>query len=554
MVPLAGVRLRQGEAGLLGWKGSCGVLGALVLLLAFQAAPALAGSGPTVAVPLLAGAPTIDGVQGAPEWDGASATSVSFGAASGTLYVGRDANNLYVALKVTDPNGTTPSTALYFDNNDDGVRAVGDDLWDTTGAGAARDWFVSDVSPSGFSVQQDTFASGMNNTTAAQSFSSGVYFVEFKHPLCSGDTGHDLCVTLPAQVGFVVLYAPDGQTGSEWPAADLFSVGAWANLKFLPSNGRIVYDEMVNGQTEVFSANPDGTHARQLTSDPGRDEGAQYSPDGKTIIWASDRSGSFRIYAMNAADGSNVHQIPTDFPASVPTYSPDGSKIAFVASNGGDSDIYVMNADGTGQADITNTASANDGNPTWSPDGKKIAYSEVTSNGSDIFVTNADGTGTPVDITSGEQTAQNHDPSWSPDGTKIAYVASFDTNANNGNGLPTIEPQVLVMNADGSNRKTISDTSSSTFFSADPSWSPDGTKVVYSFSDDSIDGFNDFEIYSVNADGTGRAKVTSNTTYDGFPFWGTEAIDTSGGGGGGGTATRSTPSTPSSANVRVYQH
>src|SRR5690242_899196 len=99
MVSLAGVRLRQGEAGLLGRKGSCGVLAVLGALVAFHAAPAFAGSGPTIPVPLLGTAPTIDGVQGTLEWNGASTTAVPFpGGLNGTLYVGRDANNLYVAL------------------------------------------------------------------------------------------------------------------------------------------------------------------------------------------------------------------------------------------------------------------------------------------------------------------------------------------------------------------------------------------------------------------------------------------------------------------------
>ena len=78
MVSLAGVRLRQGEAGLLGFKGSGGVLVALVALFAFHVAPAFAGSGPTIPVPLVSGAPTIDGVQGTLEWNGASTTSVPF--------------------------------------------------------------------------------------------------------------------------------------------------------------------------------------------------------------------------------------------------------------------------------------------------------------------------------------------------------------------------------------------------------------------------------------------------------------------------------------------
>ena len=71
----------------------CGVLAFAVAACAFFAAPGLAGTGPTLAVPFLTGAPTIDGIQGAPEWDTALATPVTFGGLNGTLYLGRDANN-----------------------------------------------------------------------------------------------------------------------------------------------------------------------------------------------------------------------------------------------------------------------------------------------------------------------------------------------------------------------------------------------------------------------------------------------------------------------------
>ena len=53
--------------------------------------------------------------------------------------------------------------------------------------------------------------------------------------------------------------------------------------------------------TDVFSANPDGTHVRQLTNQPGRDEGAQYSPDGTKIVWGS-QGGDGSAYDAHLGD------------------------------------------------------------------------------------------------------------------------------------------------------------------------------------------------------------------------------------------------------------
>ncbi len=284
-----------------------------------------------------------------------------------------------------------------------------------------------------------------------------------------------------------------------------------------PVNGRIVYDGAEFGTTDVFSANPDGTQIRQLTTDPGRDEGAQYSPDGSKIVWASDRSELFQIYSMNA-DGTGVTRLTTDSTNdSTPSYSPDGTQIAFTVDDGTQTDIWVMNADGTSAHDVTNTPDASENSATWSPDGAKLAYGSQ----GDIYVRNADGSGV-VNLTD-NPSVDNHDPSWSPDGTKIAYAASLDTATD----TATNWPQILVMNADGSSPHTISDTSNDAFFSADPSWSPDGTKLAFSFSPGGTDSF---EIKTMNADGSGKVAVTSNSVYDGFPNWGTEPLISSGGG------------------------
>ena len=339
------------------------------------------------------------------------------------------------------------------------------------------------------------------------------------------------------------------------PNATYEGYPAWAPAPAAPStptNGRIVYDEMtpaVGGgtATDVFSANPDGTHVRQLTNQPGRDEGAQYSPDGTKIVWGSDggnASGPMHIWVMNS-DGTGATQLtPGSTSDSSPAYSPDGSQIAFARSNGGDSDIWVMNANGSNPHDITNTVENPESSPSWSPDGSLIAYARGPLGSEDIYVASADGSGTPLNLTD-DPAIDNHDPSWSPDGSQIAYVASEDTS----NG-PTNLPQVLVMDANGANQHTISDVSSGANFSADPSWSPDGTKIAFSFSP-GINGFDDFDIETMNADGMGVAHVTNNSVYDGFPNWGTEPLDTGGGGPSGSPST--TTSHPSLAVAAVGQ-
>ena len=100
---------------------------------------------------------------------------------------------------------------------------------------------------------------------------------------------------------------------------------------------------------------------------------AQYSPDGKRIVFASYRSGIQGIW-ISAADGSNLVQIsnPHDESGS-PQWSPDGNKIAFDSRPGDHWEIYVADvAEGKPRKLVTNISRVI--RPHWSRDGKWIYF------------------------------------------------------------------------------------------------------------------------------------------------------------------------------------
>jgi hypothetical protein len=127
---------------------------------------------------------------------------------------------------------------------------------------------------------------------------------------------------------------------------------------------------------------------------------------------------------------------------------------------------------------------------------------------------NADGTGL-VPLTDFALPASNFSPSWSPDGSKIAFTST--------RGGPR-RAEIWLMNADGTNlikltaAVQIFDDPSGPFFSNDetPSWSPDGTKIVFS-SD--RDGIANHDIYLINADGSNLIRLTNNPAEDRVPGW-----------------------------------
>jgi Tol biopolymer transport system component len=74
------------------------------------------------------------------------------------------------------------------------------------------------------------------------------------------------------------------------------------------NNGRVAFAVTVNGNVDIYSALPNGNDVRQLTSDPGFDACAAYSPSGKEIAFCSNRSGTFEIWAMKQ-NGTQEHQV-----------------------------------------------------------------------------------------------------------------------------------------------------------------------------------------------------------------------------------------------------
>lgn len=180
-------------------------------------------------------------------------------------------------------------------------------------------------------------------------------------------------------------------------------------------------------------------------------------------------------------------------------------KIAFTLSS---NTIYTINPDGLGLVQLTQTGNGfTDRSPAWSPDGTKIAFSRTTFTvQSQIYVMNADGTN-PTRITN--NSAGDTQPTWSPDGTKIAFVSNRDGNN-----------EIYVMNADGSNQVRLTNDPG---FDIDPAWSPDGTKIAFTSSRD-FPGITGnialgFELYTINADGSNPIRLTNNSNVDAGPSW-----------------------------------
>src|SRR5712691_2099741 len=123
-----------------------------------------------------------------------------------------------------------------------------------------------------------------------------------------------------------------------------------------PDGSRIAFVMTINGNTDIYLMNPDGSAVRRLTTSPAEDEFPVWSPDGTTIAYDSsgstplDSSGfssTQEIWSIPADGGSPARLTNNNVPDQAPTYSPDGSQIAFFhGSRFGDGTISVIGASG----------------------------------------------------------------------------------------------------------------------------------------------------------------------------------------------------------------
>ena len=215
------------------------------------------------------------------------------------------------------------------------------------------------------------------------------------HPSWSPD-GRTIAFQSPRLEGHTRIFLMNEDGSNQRPLTrnkGFCGVPAWS-----PDGKRILFqcsDDVTRTKSgspwQLFVVDVTGGDPKRLLQSSANDQVPNWSPDGRKIIFYSDRSGIDQLYELQA-DGGEPRQLTRGASASrVGSWTPDGKFVLFLSGpDGGTSDIFRMPAQGGDISKLTASGSAQ-GVPALTRDGTRMAFSAMTAGRSRIWVADADG-------------------------------------------------------------------------------------------------------------------------------------------------------------------
>jgi Tol biopolymer transport system component len=223
--------------------------------------------------------------------------------------------------------------------------------------------------------------------------------------------------------------------------------------------------------------------ATQITSGPGYDYQPDWSPDGRTVVFARYARDAIELQLLDLASGS-VMPLTTNGAVNVePRWSPDGTRIAFVSSlYNGRWHVFILSPEGA--KDPLRLTEDNDSklpryyyskwdhyiSPTWSPDGKEIILvsnrGHIHGSGGFWRMDARPGGSASLRELRYEETTWKARPDWSPDGTRVVYSSYLGRQWN----------QLWLMTSEGGDPIPLT---YGDFDATAPRWTRDGKRIAF---------------------------------------------------------------------------
>ena len=247
---------------------------------------------------------------------------------------------------------------------------------------------------------------------------------------------------------------------------------------YSPDGKRILFSSNRSGNLDLWTIDTTTGALRQVTDDRAQDWDPAFTADGRHILWDSDRTGNLEVWIAND-DGSGARQLSQDgVDAENPTETPDGKWVVYWSGSPSKRGVWKIHPDGTGAARLVVTDAVG---TDLSPDGKIVLYvmqDRVNLRNTVRFVDVE--TGAPLPFTIAVRYSLSSPEiiwgrgRWAPDGRAVYYIGE------DAKGLSGVYRQEFAPGRDTSATRLPIGGFSSEFVTESLGISPDGNRLTIS--------------------------------------------------------------------------
>ena len=208
-----------------------------------------------------------------------------------------------------------------------------------------------------------------------------------------------------------ILFNPESKDFAS-PVRVTIGEGDDVNVSAALSGGKLAY-ATVKSSPDIWELTVVSGKLRQVSFETGLEDNPNLSPDGKTLLIQSDRSGTVGIWTMDL-NGNFLSQLTSDKSDNYARWSPDARRFIYTRSIDGKNTVMMQSLGSISATKVMENAFESE----WSPDGKKLVATRMKDNKSSVWIHSLEN-GDEKQLTPSEWNCVF--PNWTADGNWIAF-------------------------------------------------------------------------------------------------------------------------------------